>query len=58
MTWCDEAAVAHWTGDGPELPTWAEAHRRLQAEGRRSKVTFPSAAHEAYRIPAPVVRRS
>lgn len=56
MTWCDEAAVAHWTGEGPELPSWAEAHRRLQAEGRRSKVAYPSAAHQAYRIPAPVIR--
>jgi hypothetical protein len=37
MTWCDEAAVAHWTRDDHELPSWAEAHRRLQAEGRRSK---------------------
>ena len=56
MTWCDEAAVVHWTNDGPELPSWEEAHRRLQAEGRRSKVTHPSAAHEAFRIPLPVVR--
>ena len=56
MTWCDEAAVAHWEQDGPELPSWTEAHRRLQAEGRRSKVSHPSAAHEAHRIPLPVVR--
>jgi hypothetical protein len=56
LTWCDEAAVAHWTQPAPELPTWAAAHQRLQAEGRRSKVLHPSAAHEAYRIPPPVVR--
>ena len=55
-TWCDEAAVAHWTQANSDLPTWAEAHQRLQAEGRRSKVRFPSAAHEAYRISAPVIR--
>lgn len=56
MTWCDEAAAAHWTRDGSELPTWEEAHRCLEAEGRRSKVTYPSAAHEAFRIPPPVIR--
>jgi hypothetical protein len=56
MTWCDEAAVVHWSGDDPALPTWAEAHRRLQAEGRRSKVTHPSAAHREHRIPPPVIR--
>lgn len=56
MAWCDEAAVAHWTEPSAELPTWEAAHRRLQADGRRSKVLKPSAAHEAYRIPAPVVR--
>jgi hypothetical protein len=56
MTWCDEAAVAHWIQPNSELPTWAEAHRRLQAEGRRSKVTYPSTEQEAYHIPPPVVR--
>ena len=56
MNWCDEAAVAHWHQPDLTLPAWAEAHRRLQAEGRRSKVTFPSPDHEAYRIPPPVVR--
>jgi heme-degrading monooxygenase HmoA len=56
MTWCDEAAVAHWTQANSELPTWAEAHRRLQAEGRRSKVTYPSPEQETYSIPPPAVR--
>jgi heme-degrading monooxygenase HmoA len=57
MKWCDEAAVAHWTQQDAVLPPWIEAHRRLQAEGRRSKVTHPTAEHDAYRIPQPVVRR-
>src|SRR5277367_2472492 len=24
--WCDEAALVHWSQDGPELPTWEEGH--------------------------------
>jgi hypothetical protein len=56
LTWCDEAAVVHWTQPTPALPSWAAAHERLQAEGRPSKVLHPSPAHEAYRIVPPVVR--
>jgi len=51
--WCDEAAVAHWTQESAALPDWKEAHRRLIAEGRKSKVKHPSAAHEAFEIPEP-----
>jgi heme-degrading monooxygenase HmoA len=54
LEWCDEASVVHWSQDGPELPTWIEAHRRMLAEGRRSKVNHPSPAHLAFTIPAPV----
>jgi hypothetical protein len=53
LDWCDEASVAHWTQESGELPSWPEAHRRLQQEGRRSKVNHPSAAHTAYEIPLP-----
>jgi hypothetical protein len=53
MTWCDEASVVRWTQDSADLPTWREAHRRMVAEGRRSKVRQPSTAHEQFRIPAP-----
>jgi len=53
LDWCDEAALAHWTQESATLPTWEEGHRRLQKEGRRSKVHHPSAAHTAYVIPAP-----
>src|SRR4051794_28078517 len=45
LTWCDEAAVVRWTQDAAALPDWNEAHRRLQLEGRRSKVDHPSPAH-------------
>lgn len=53
MDWCDEASVARWTQQSAELPDWREAHRRMQAEGRRSKVRFPSDAHTRFEIPAP-----
>jgi Domain of unknown function (DUF3291) len=51
--WCDGAAVAHWVQDGPEPPTWQEAHRRLRQQGRRSRVDHPTEAHRRFDIPAP-----
>jgi hypothetical protein len=54
LEWCDEAALVHWNQDSRELVSWEEGHRRLQGEGRRSKVNHPSAAHDAFIIPAPV----
>jgi hypothetical protein len=53
LEWCDEAALVHWQQDQPDLPSWTEAHRRLQAEGRTSKVLHPSPDHAAFRIAAP-----
>jgi hypothetical protein len=43
--WCDEASVAHWEEDGPALPTWPEAERRMRAQGRPSKVRYPGPKH-------------
>jgi hypothetical protein len=51
--WCDEASVVHWEQDSMELPSWEDAHRRMQQEGRPSKVNHPSAAHLAYQIAPP-----
>lgn len=53
LGWCDEASVVHWQQDGDGLPDWAEADRRMRAEGRASKVRHPSATHAAldYRPP-------
>jgi hypothetical protein len=51
--WCDEAAVVHWVQESDREPDWQEAHRRLEQEGRRSKVKRPSPAHEKYLIPSP-----
>ena len=55
--WCDEAAIVHWTQENDELPAWTEACRRLQSEGRRSKVNHPSALHTAHQFPEPSVHR-
>jgi heme-degrading monooxygenase HmoA len=57
LHWCDEAALVHWTQSGAELPSWEEAHKRMQQEGRPSKVNHPSADHTAHAIPAPAARR-
>jgi hypothetical protein len=53
LDWCDEAALVRWEQESIVLPEWKEAHRRMVAEGRRSKVRFPSAAQERFEIPAP-----
>jgi hypothetical protein len=51
--WCDEAALVHWVQDADEPPSWSEAHRRLQREGRRSRVSHPSEAHARFEIREP-----
>ncbi len=50
LDWCDEASVVHWLQESAEMPSWEEAHRRMQEEGRPSKVNFPSADHVARRL--------
>jgi hypothetical protein len=57
LNWCDEASLVRWTQPGHELPSWIEAHRRLQQAGRRSKVNYPSEAHRNFVIAAPFVTR-
>jgi hypothetical protein len=56
LDWCDEASLVHWTQDSADLPSWPEAHQRLQSQGRRSKVNHPSATHTAFTIPEPHFR--
>ncbi|HKQ03834.1 MAG TPA: antibiotic biosynthesis monooxygenase [Blastocatellia bacterium] len=53
LKWCDEASTVHWEQGGAALPTWAEAHRRMEAEGRPSKVSNPSEAHQTRQIAEP-----
>jgi hypothetical protein len=55
LGWCDEASVVHWSQNAAEPPPWPEAHRRLQAEGRRSRVRYPSERQQRFKIPAPRV---
>ena len=51
LNWCDEAALAHWTQDSTVLPDWPEAHEKMRAIGRTSKVNHPSEDQRAFRIP-------
>ena len=51
--WCDEASVAHWAQESAEPPDWREVHRRMQQDGRPSRVLHPTDAHTAFRIPEP-----
>ncbi len=53
LDWCDEAALVHWSQPTPALPSWTEAHQRMQSHGRRSKVNHPSEEHTRYVIAAP-----
>lgn len=45
LEWCDEAAVAHWGQPFTNLRDWQAVHQRLIADGRMSKVHFPSRDH-------------
>ena len=50
---CDAAAVVHWVQDRAEPPSWPEAYRCLQQQGRRSRVEHPSAAQSQFEFPPP-----
>jgi SpoVK/Ycf46/Vps4 family AAA+-type ATPase len=51
--WCNEAALVHWVQETSKPPSWAEAHRRFQGEGRRSRVSHPSDAQRRFEIREP-----
>ena len=57
LEWCDEAALVHWEQASDREPDWQEAHQKLQAEGRRSKVSHPSPAHKSFQIRSPRLQR-
>ncbi len=57
LQWCDEAAVTHWLQETVEMPSWPEVHRRLQHQGRTSKVDHPSAAQLRFEFPPPKTTR-
>ncbi len=56
--WCDEASVVHWEQEAPELPSWAEADRRMREAGRPSKLRSPSPGHAALDYRAPRLSRA
>lgn len=53
LEWCDEASLVHWEREDEREPDWDEAHQKLQAKGRRSKVNHPSPAQESFQIRPP-----
>jgi hypothetical protein len=55
MNICDEASVGRWSQEDSTPPPWHEVHRRMQHEGRASKVNNPTAAQKAFQIPALLV---
>jgi quinol monooxygenase YgiN len=58
LEWCDEASIVHWTQDSLQPVSWDEGHRRMQHDGRASRVRYPSGAHQRFEIPAPVIGRA
>jgi hypothetical protein len=58
MNICDEASVGRWEQEDATPPSWDEVHRRMQHEGRTSKVNNPSASQKAFLIPGPPSRPS
>jgi heme-degrading monooxygenase HmoA len=53
VEWCDEAAYAHWESADATVPAWPEAYEHLVNSGKLSRVSHPSAAHEARQFPQP-----
>jgi len=51
--WCDEASIVHWEQVGDDFPDWQDAYQKMLAEGRASKVKYPSANHAAIQVPPP-----
>lgn len=41
--WCNEAAYMHWSTNDAAVPAWDDVYQKLIAEGKLSKVRYPSA---------------
>jgi hypothetical protein len=54
---CCAASYAHWQQDSTELPTLEQAHARMLAEGKLSKVRHPSALQQSGRAATDKVPR-
>jgi hypothetical protein len=53
--WCDEAAAVRWSDGSTGLPSWQDAHARLQRDGIPSQVMYPSPAQQKFEVPVPWV---
>jgi hypothetical protein len=42
--WANEASVLHWHQETDSMPSWEEAYRRMETEGRITRVKYPSPA--------------
>jgi len=51
QSWADESCVVHWIQESAETPSWLEVSRRMKAEGRTTKLRYPSRAHENFEVP-------
>ena len=51
--WCNEAAYVHWLQDDAAIPGWETAYQKLMAEGKLTKVKFPSQKQLDWSYPAP-----
>jgi hypothetical protein len=49
LDWCDEASLARWTQETPDLPDPRTMVERVRTIGRTSKVRRPTAEHAAGR---------
>ena len=58
IEWCDEASVVNWNQETTNLPSWTEAHQRMVADGRLSKVNHPSPDQISKTIPQPKLGRA
>lgn len=58
LVWCDQASVVHWDLADAQLPSWAEADRRMRQDGRASKVRHAAPGHAAMDFAPPRLDRS
>lgn len=51
--WCDEAVLAHWYQETNKIPSFAEVHQRMMAQGFFTRLPHASASQLQRYIPAP-----
>lgn len=53
VEWCNEASLVHWLQESHDFPPMAEVYQKLCQEGRFSRLSHPSPAHQHGEIAAP-----